>query len=59
MLIVVVPAAAICMLLLNLAQRDSRAAASADRAPARVAEDEAELHPAPLPTPTNPWDEPQ
>jgi hypothetical protein len=56
-LIFLVPTAAICVLLLNSRNviRELRQVRTV--LPARVAEDEAQLHPAPLPTPTNPWDE--
>ena len=57
-LVLSVPAAAVCMLLLNLRGvlgelREVRIAP-----PTRVLEDEAQLHPAPASLPTNPWDEP-
>ncbi len=54
----VVPAAAVCILLLNMPGviRELRQVRVA--LPARVAEDEAELHPPPEALPTNPWDEP-
>jgi hypothetical protein len=55
-LLIMVPAAAVCMLLLNLPGlvRELRQVRVA--LPVRVAEDEAELHPAPAPQPTNPWE---
>jgi hypothetical protein len=58
-LILVVPAAAICIWLLNMPSivRELRAVRIA--APARVLRDEAELHPPPIPGPQNPWDEPE
>ncbi len=57
-LILIVPAAAVCILLLNLGGviRELRAVRIAP--PVRVIEDEAELHPPPESLPTNPWDEP-
>jgi hypothetical protein len=57
-LVLIVPAAAFCILLLNLRGviRELREVRIAP--PSRVAEDEAELHPAPAAQPTNPWDEP-
>jgi len=56
-LILIIPAAAVCVLLLNLrgVVRELREVRVAP--PPRVLEDEAELHPAPAPMPTNPWDE--
>jgi hypothetical protein len=57
-LILVVPAAAICMLLLNMRSVVGELQAVRIAAPARVLEDEAELHPPPEPGPQNPWDEP-
>ncbi|MEX2317821.1 MAG: hypothetical protein WD669_11755 [Pirellulales bacterium] len=57
MLLLIVSAAAICVLLLNLPGviRELREVRIA--LPARVAEDELALHPLPAPEPTNPWDE--
>jgi hypothetical protein len=57
-LILVVPAAAICMLLLNMRSVVGELQAVRVAAPARVLQDEADLHPAPEPGPQNPWDEP-
>jgi hypothetical protein len=56
-LVTAVPAAAICLLLLNLpgAAREMRRVRTA--LPPRVAEDEAELNPPPELQPTNPWNE--
>jgi hypothetical protein len=56
-LILIIPAAAVCMLLLNLPRvvRELREVRIA--APPRVLEDEAALHPRPESLPTNPWDE--
>jgi hypothetical protein len=58
-LVLIVPATAAIVLLLNLRGviRELREVRIAP--PARVLEDEAELHPAPAPLPTNPWDEPE
>jgi hypothetical protein len=57
-LLLTVPTAAICILLLSMRSviRELQQVRSA--LPARVVEDEAQLHPAPAPQPTNPWDEP-
>jgi hypothetical protein len=57
-LVLIVPAAAACILLLNLrgVVRELRQVRIA--APPRVLADEAELHPPPEALPTNPWDEP-
>ena len=51
-----IPAAAICVLLLNLpgVVRELQRVRSA--LPKRVVEDEAELHPPPEALPKNPWD---
>jgi hypothetical protein len=57
-LILVVPAAAICILLLNMRSVVRELQAVRIAAPARVLEDEAALHPAPPTLPTNPWEEP-
>lgn len=56
-LAVIVPTAAICILLLNMrgVVRELRQMRTA--APARVVEDEAELHPLPAAGPQSPWDE--
>ena len=56
-LILIVPAAACCVLLLNMRSVMRELQQVRTAAPQRVAEDEAELHPAPAPTPTSPWDE--
>jgi hypothetical protein len=55
-LVSIVPAAALCMLLLNLPAviREVRRVRIAP--PTRVVEDEAELHPPPLDRPKSPWD---
>jgi hypothetical protein len=57
-LLFVVPAAAICMLLLNLPSLVRELHRVRVALPARVAEDEAELHPEPPPAPINPWEAP-
>jgi hypothetical protein len=57
-LIKVVPAAAICVLLLNLRGVVRELLLVRLAPPTRVVEDEAELHPPPAAMPTNPWDEP-
>jgi hypothetical protein len=56
-LILVVPAAAFCVLLLNLRSVIGELQAVRIAPPTRVVEDEAELHPAPAELPQNPWDE--
>jgi hypothetical protein len=56
-LIFLVPTAAICVLLLNLRSVIRELQQVRTAPPPRVLEDEAVLHPAPLPVPTNPWDE--
>ncbi len=57
-LVLIVPAAGVCVLLLNLrgVLRELQEVRIAP--PPRVIEDEAELHPAPAAMPTSPWDEP-
>lgn len=57
-LVLIVPAAAICILLLNLRSVVRELQAVRVAPPKRVIEDEAELHPPPAALPTNPWDEP-
>jgi hypothetical protein len=57
-LITLVPAAAICVLLLNMRSVVRELQAVRIAPPTRVIEDEAELHPTPEPLPQNPWDEP-
>ncbi len=56
MLILMLPAAALVVLLLNLRSVAAELQYQRRRLPVRVAEDEAELHPEPVPEPTNPWD---
>jgi hypothetical protein len=56
-LILLVPAAAVCVLLLNLRSIVRELQDVRVTAPKRVLQDEAELHPAPAPTPQNPWEE--
>lgn len=55
-LIVVVPAAALCALLLNLPGLIREIERVRTAVPVRVAEDEAELHPPPAALPQNPWE---
>lgn len=56
-LLMVVPAAAICVLLLNLPSLVRELHRVRVALPTRVAQDEAELHPEPVPGPSNPWEE--
>jgi hypothetical protein len=56
-LVLIVPAAAICMLLLNLRGVVRELLEVRIAPPPRVVADEAELHPPPEALPTNPWDE--
>lgn len=56
-LLVVVPAAAFCILLLNLPGLIRSLERTPAPLPARVATDEAELHPPPEALPQSPWDE--
>jgi hypothetical protein len=56
-LVLIVPAAGICVLLLNLRGVIRELQQVRIALPTRVAEDEAELHPPPEALPTNPWDE--
>jgi hypothetical protein len=58
LLMVVVPAAAACMVLWNLRSVVGELQEVRITPPARVLEDEAELHPGLPPAPTSPWDEP-
>jgi hypothetical protein len=55
-LLVVVPAAAICVLLVNLPGIVRELARVRTELPLRVAKDEAELHPPPAAVPQNPWE---
>lgn len=55
-LVLVVPAAAICLLLLNLPGMVREIDRVRTALPARVVEDEAELHPPPESLPRSPWD---
>jgi hypothetical protein len=57
-LVLVVPAAAFCMLLINLRGVVRELQQVRIAPPPRVLADEAELHPPPEALPTNPWDEP-
>lgn len=58
-LLVIVPAAALCVLLLNLPGLIRELELAPAALPARVVADEAELHPPPESLPQNPWDEPE
>ena len=55
-LILVLPAAALIVLLLNFRSVATEVRHQRRSLPVRVAEDEAELHPEPVPGPRNPWD---
>ncbi len=55
-LILILPATAIVVLLLNLRSVATELHYQRRSLPLRVAEDEAQLHPTPIPGPTNPWD---
>jgi len=57
-LILILPAAAVCMLLVNLGAVLSELQVEREAPPPRVLQDEAELAPSALSLPTNPWDEP-
>jgi hypothetical protein len=57
-LVLIVPAAAFCMLLINLRGVVRELQQVRIAPPPRVLADEAELHPPPEALPTNPWDEP-
>jgi hypothetical protein len=56
-LMIVVPSAAICMLLANMPSVVRELRQVRMLPPPRVLEDEAELHPAPVEGPRNPWEE--
>ena len=56
-LLIVVPTAAVCMLLLNLRGVVRELQQVKIAPPPRVLQDEAELHPPPAPLPASPWDE--
>jgi hypothetical protein len=58
-LLVLIPAAAVCALMLNLPGLIRELERSPTALPARLIADEAELHPPPESLPQNPWDEPQ
>jgi hypothetical protein len=58
-LILIVPAVAVCILLLNMRHVIQELQQVRIALPPRVAQDEAELHPPPAALPTNPWDEPK
>jgi len=55
-LILILPATAVVVLLLNLRSVAAELHYQRRSLPVRVAEDEAQLHPAAVPGPTNPWD---
>jgi hypothetical protein len=55
-LILVVPAAALAALMLNMRSVATELLYHRVAPPIRVAEEEAELHPAPTPKPSNPWE---
>lgn len=57
-LLLTIPTAAICVLLLNMPRIIQDLLIVRESAPTRVLEDEAELHPPPESLPSNPWDEP-
>lgn len=57
-LLLVVPGVAFCVLLLNMPRVIRELRVVREAAPARVQQDEAELHPPPEALPRNPWDEP-
>jgi hypothetical protein len=56
-LVLVVPAVALCVLLVNMRSVVRELQQVRVAPPKRVAEDEAELHPPPPAMPTSPWDE--
>jgi hypothetical protein len=55
---IVVPGLAICVLLLNMPRIIAELRVVRESAPARVLQDEVELHPPPEALPQNPWEEP-
>ena len=55
-LILILPAAALVALLLNMRSIATELLLQRTAVPVRIIEEEAELHPAPAPKPTNPWD---
>jgi len=55
-LVLVIPAAAMAALLLNMRSVGTELMHHRVAPPIRVAEEEAELHPAPVPGPSNPWE---
>jgi hypothetical protein len=57
-LVLIVPGAAVCVILLNLRSVIRELQQVRTALPTRVVEDEAELHPTPAELPANPWDEP-
>jgi hypothetical protein len=56
-LVIILPAAAALALLLNVRSVAAELQRQRIAPPIRVAEEEAELHPAPAPRPSSPWDE--
>jgi len=58
-LIIVLPAAALVVMLINLRSVAAELQYQRRSLPVRVAEDEAELHPLPIPGPANPWESPE
>ena len=57
-LLLVIPAAAVCALVLNMPGIVRELKRARTPLPTRIVEDEAELHPSPAPAPQSPWDEP-
>jgi hypothetical protein len=55
-LILLIPALAVMALLLNMRSVATELLHHRIASPIRVAEEEAELHPAPVPKPTSPWE---
>ena len=58
-LLILIPGAALCVLVLNLRTIVNELNQVRIAPPVRVLEDEVELHPVPPSGPTNPWDEPE
>jgi hypothetical protein len=54
----IIPGVAICVLLLNMPSVIRELRVVREAAPARVIQDEVDLHPPPEALPQNPWDEP-
>lgn len=57
-LLILIPGVATCVLLLNMPRIIRELRVVREAAPARVLQDESELHPPPEALPQNPWDEP-